>query len=243
MCVSGRTGWRSSRSRPRSGLKARRAGGFIPPGQARRLAIGWRMNRKLVIGLIGGIGSGKSLVAAEFAKHGGRIINADQAGHDALRDPDVRARVVQRWGKDLLDERGEIVRRRLGAIVFADEAERKALEAIVFPRIGEDLRRQIDAARADPEEKLIGLGAAVMLEAGWNSVCDRLVYVDVPREERLRRLTRQRGWTEQEVEARERAQLPLTVKASRADHAIDNSGSPDALAGQVSALLRTWGLA
>jgi dephospho-CoA kinase len=200
------------------------------------------MSGKPVIGVVGGIGSGKSRVAAEFAKHGGRVIDADMAGHHALRQPDVKAQVVGRWGREILDENGEVARKKLARVVFADADERRALEAMVFPWIGQELRRQIAAARDDPEVRLIVLDAAVMLEAGWNSECDRVVYVDVPRDERYRRLAQQRGWTAEEVQAREAAQWPLDVKAARADHTLDNAGPPEALAAQVESLLRTWGL-
>jgi dephospho-CoA kinase len=200
-------------------------------------------NSKLVVGLIGGIGSGKSTVAAAFARHGARVVSGDQAGHEALRDPEVRQRVVERWGRGILNEQGEIDRRRLGAIVFADPAERAALEALVHPWIERRLREQIDAAARDPGVKLIVLDAAVLLEAGWNKACDRLVYVHAPREQRLRRLAAQRGWSAKEVAAREQAQLSLADKVRRAEDAVDNSGPPEATARQVDDLLRRWGLA
>ncbi len=81
-----------------------------------------------------------------------------------------------------------------------------------------------------------------MLEAGWNGACDRLVFVDAPRPLRLERVARQRRWTAADVEARERAQLPLTAKAARADHVLDNSGNIEDLERQVDDLLRTWGM-
>lgn len=198
---------------------------------------------KMVIGLIGGIGSGKSQVAAAFARRGGCIIAGDQLGQAALRDPDIRARVAQRWGADVLDEHGEINRRRLAAIVFADPAELKALEALTHPWIRGRIQADIEAARRDPAVPLIVLDAAIMLEAGWNEVCDRLVYIEAPRGLRLERVARQRGWSEKEVAAREQAQLPLTAKANRADHVIENSATLDHLDRQVDDLLHLWGLA
>jgi dephospho-CoA kinase len=197
---------------------------------------------KPVIGLLGGIGSGKSRVAEVFARHGARVIDADRVGHDALRDPEVRRRIVERWGAGLLDDKGEIVRRRLGQIVFADDNERRALEAIVHPWIGRRVREEVDAAQAQADSGFVLLDAAVMLEAGWNNACDKLVFVDAPRAVRLERVARQRGWTETEVQARERAQLPLTAKAARADHVLDNSGTLEDLERQVDDLLRIWGL-
>jgi dephospho-CoA kinase len=196
---------------------------------------------KRVVGLLGGIGSGKSQVAAALAQHGARIIAGDQLGQAALRDPDIRARVVSRWGQGVLDESGEIDRRRLAAIVFADPAQRKALEAITHPWIRQRIHAEVEEARHDPHVTLIVLDAAVMLEAGWNDVCDSLVYVDAPREVRRERVARQRGWSETEVEAREQAQLPLTEKAVRADHVLNNSASLEHLNRQVNDLLHLWG--
>ncbi len=198
---------------------------------------------KLVIGLIGGIGSGKSQVAAVFARHGARVIAGDQLGQAALRDADIRARVASRWGDGILDERGEIDRRRLGAIVFADAAELKALESITHPWIRWRIHAEIEQARGDPRVPLIVLDAAIMLEAGWNDVCDRLIYIDAPRAVRLERVAAQRGWSEKEVDAREQAQLPLTEKALRADHVLENSTSLEHLNRQVNDLLHLWGLA
>lgn len=193
---------------------------------------------KPVLGLLGGIGSGKSTVAAALVRRGGRLISGDSLGHEALRQPEVRERVVGRWGPDVLGADGEVSRRKVAALVFADDGERRALESMVFPWIERRFREEIAAANADPEVAFVVLDAAIMLEAGWNNVCDRLVYVDAPRAVRLRRLAEQRGWSEREVQARERAQFPLTDKASRADFAIDNSDGPEAVLPQVDELLR-----
>ncbi len=198
---------------------------------------------KRVVGLIGGIGSGKSQVAAAFARHGARVIAGDQLAHAALRDPDIRARIAARWGEGVLDEDGEVNRRRLAAVVFADPAELKALEAITHPWIRRRLHGEMEAARANPRVPLVVLDAAIMLEAGWNDVCDCLVYIEAPRAVRLARVARQRGWTEKEVDAREQAQLPLTEKVVRADHVLDNSASLEHLNRQVNDLLHLWGLA
>ena len=194
-----------------------------------------------VLGLIGGIGSGKSHVAAELARHGGRIVSGDQAGHEALTRPEIREQVVRRFGAEVLNER-EVDRKKLGRRVFADPAERQALEAIVFPFIMTRLKEQIAAARQDRQVEFVVLDAAIMLEAGWNNVCDQIVYIHAPRAVRLQRLAQNRGWTAPEVAAREQAQMPLTDKATRADAAIDNSGPPEAVARQVPALLDRLGI-
>jgi len=195
-----------------------------------------------VIGLIGGIGSGKSLVASEFARRGGKVVRGDDLGHEGLRQPELRDRLVERWGREILAQDGEIDRRKVAAIVFDNPAELRALEALVHPWIGRRFREEVEAAERDPAIKFVVLDAAVMLEAGWDGVCDWLIYVHAPRPERLRRLAEQRGWSPRDVEARERAQWPLAEKASRADFAVDNSGSPAATAEQVEALLRKLGV-
>jgi dephospho-CoA kinase len=201
------------------------------------------MAGKPVIGLVGGVGAGKSRAAAAFARRGARVISGDALAHEALRQPAVVEQVVRRWGPEMIDDKGEVQRRKLGAIVFADEGERRALEAMVHPWIKERIRAEVDAARNDPAVRLIVLDAAIMLEAGWSDVCDRLVFIDAPAALRLKRVAGQRGWTAAEVEAREAAQLPLTAKAAHADHRLDNSASPEHLDRQVDGLLRLWGLA
>jgi dephospho-CoA kinase len=196
---------------------------------------------KPVIGLIGGIGSGKSLVAAEFARRGGRIVSGDKAGHEALRQPPIREQVVRHFGPEVLAVDGQVDRKKLGARVFADPAARQALETLVFPYIKEKLQSEIAAAQQDVQVAFVVLDAAIMLEAGWNKVCDWLVYIHAPRAARLARLAAQRGWCAKEVAARENAQMTLTDKVNCADWAIDNSGTPEDTACQVADLVSRLG--
>jgi dephospho-CoA kinase len=182
------------------------------------------------------MGSGKSQVAAELARRGARVISGDQIGHEALRQPEILAQVLARWGKGVLDEAGNVSRQKLGAVVFADPQERRGLETLVFPWIGRRLAEEV--AATDPTVPLIVVDAAVMLEAGWNSCCDVVVYVHAPRPVRLKRLAEQRGWSEKEVDARAQAQLSLTEKASRAAFVLENAGTLEQLGLQIDALLR-----
>ena len=197
---------------------------------------------KPVVGLVGGIGSGKSQVARAFARRGGALVDADPIGHAALEQPEILQQVRVAWGERILDTEGEVDRKKLGAIVFASPVERARLERLVHPWIGRRIREQVAQLQADPAVAFVVLDAAVMVEAGWNRVCDRLVYVHAPRAQRLARVAAQRGWNEQEFAQREHAQLALTAKATLADAAVDNTGSPEAIQEQVDRLVRAWSL-
>lgn len=196
---------------------------------------------KPVLGIVGGIGSGKSLVAAALVARGGYLIDADHLGHEALRQPDIREQIVHRWGKALLDTDGEVQRRDLGKIVFANLADRQALEALVFPwierRIGEEIKR----GQGDPRYAFIILDAAIMLETGWDTACDKILFVEAPRPLRLDRLRRQRGWSEEELARREASQWPLEEKKGRADAVVANQGDPSFLHERLKMLLGEWG--
>ena len=195
-----------------------------------------------VIGLVGGIGSGKSSVAAEFARHGAVVISGDKLGHEALRQPEIRAKAIGRFGPSILGGDGEINRRALAAIVFPEAEKLRDLESIVFPFIEKGLREQVAAAQRNPAVPFIVVDAAVMLEAGWEGLCDKIIYVDAPLRLRLARLASQRGWTKEEVSSRSQAQLTTQKKAARAHATIDNSGPLAALGPQVAQLLTAWGI-
>jgi dephospho-CoA kinase len=191
-----------------------------------------------VIGLIGGIGSGKSQVAAELARRGAKIIEGDQLGHEALRQPEVRKQLQARWGPDIIPSQGAIDRRKVGAIVFANPGERRFLESVVFPYIESRIAAELALARQTATVPLIVLDAAILLETGWGRHCDWIVYVHAPREQRVQRISQQRGWTEKEMQQRSGAQLSLTDKVSRADFVLDNSGTLDDLVRQIDQLLQ-----
>jgi dephospho-CoA kinase len=193
-----------------------------------------------VVGLIGGIGSGKSAAAAQFERRGAVVIAADQLGHEALAQPAIRDAIVKRW-PGVVGEDGQIDRRKLGAIVFGDEDSRRELEAMTHPYIRRRIEEEIAKAKRE-QAPLVIVDAAVLLEAGWDSACDRLVYVEAPREARLARVTGKRGWDARDLEGREAAQLPLTRKYARADHVLENSSTLEHLGRQVEDLMHRWGL-
>jgi dephospho-CoA kinase len=203
----------------------------------------YRHGTKPTIGLIGGIGAGKTTAALLLAARGGRIVNADAIGHEALEQPDIRAAVAARWGQGAFAPDGKPDRRAIARIVFADSHERGALEGMVFPYIRDRVNSEILRAQGEPACRFVVLDAAVMLEAGWEQVCDRIVYVDAPRPARLARLAAGRGWTDEQLAAREAAQWPAADKMKRANAVAVNDGEPGQLQLQIDRLLEEWGIA
>lgn len=191
-----------------------------------------------VLGLVGGIGSGKSHVGREFQELGATVIEADGFGHEALRQPDIKAKAVEYWGEGILDGTGAIDRRTLGRIVFGDERERETLERLVFPWIEKRIRSELGKAQSSPMTPLIVLDAAIMMESGWSGICDALVFVDAPDEVRFERVARHRGWTREDWQRREASQWDLAAKRQAAQHVVMNAGSP--VRSQVAELMNQY---
>jgi dephospho-CoA kinase len=194
----------------------------------------------IVIGLLGGIASGKSLVAEQFCKLGAGLLDGDQAGHEVLTLPEVKELVRERWGAAVFGPDGNVDRKALGRIVFdpspAGRSELEYLERITHPRIGERLRQQAASLAAEGLAVAV-LDAPVMLKAGWDAFCDHIVFVEAPEETRRARAM-SRGWRQEDIAARETVQEPLATKRQRADFVIDNSGTRDQTQAQVERLWR-----
>lgn len=191
----------------------------------------------LVIGIVGGIASGKSFVSQQLCELGAECLDADRAGHEVLAREHVRTTLRNRWGNQIVNTDGEVDRRRVAEIVFAPPPdgprELAYLESITHPLIGEILREQIEALRRRGDCPAVVLDAPLLLKAEWDAVCDLLLFVAASRDVRLAR-ARQRGWTEQQFAAREAAQLPLNLKQARADVVIDNDGDPNETRRQIA---------
>lgn len=199
----------------------------------------------LIIGLAGGIASGKSYVAAEFGRLGAVVIDADRLGHEVLRNAEVREELLAEFGAEILDERGEIDRRALARLVFSDTPTAQSrlgmLERISHPRIEALIRNRIDEFRAAGYPAVV-VDAAVMFKSGWDRWCDRIVFVECSLETRIRR-AEARGWSRRELLDREARQTPLAEKRARATDLVDNDDQPRVpLADQVRQLWAKWGL-
>lgn len=193
----------------------------------------------ILIGILGGVASGKSEVSGRLRSLGAAVLDADRVGHAVLREAEIRRAVQCRWGETVLDAAGEIDRRRVAEIVFSTTPESRTelafLEALTHPRIGQQLQEQLAELHREGVRAAV-LDAPVMLKAGWDRMCQRIVFVDAPRDVRFAR-ARQRGWTEADFSAREAAQEPVETKRRRADVIIDNSATRQHLFAQVD---RFW---
>jgi len=193
-----------------------------------------------ILGLVGGIASGKSAVAAEFAALGAVLLDADKAAHEVINLPATRSELVARWGQDILLPSGGIDRSAVAQRVFAESprgaADLRFLERTLHPCI----RKRFEAALsslADGKNSVAVIDAPLLLEAEWADLCDTVVFVDCPRKKRLERAGR-RNWTAAQFAAREAAQMPIEEKKRRATEKIVNTDSPAELGEQVQALWR-----
>jgi dephospho-CoA kinase len=193
-----------------------------------------------VLGIVGGVASGKSLVSRQLQALGAAMIDADKIGHEVLRAPEVEAAVRARWGSGVFDESGRVNRRAVAKIVFAPNSEGRAelvfLERLTHPRITARLQAELDSLLAKGDVKAVVLDAALLFRGGWDKLCDRVLFVDAPLEQRMAR-AQTRGWAAADVAAREASQEPLEEKRRRSHVVIDNAGTPEETLEQVR---RVW---
>lgn len=191
-----------------------------------------------VIGLAGGIGAGKSTVARAFERLGCFVIDSDQRAKAALDRPDVRDALVEWWGADVLAADGRIDRSKVAKIVFADPEQRTRLEELVHPIVREDRAAMIREARADGRGgRAVIVDAPLLFEAGVDSECDFVVFVDTPREQRLQRVSQTRNWDEAELDRREASQMPIDEKRLRSHYVVENQGRPEEVDEQAAQVL------
>jgi dephospho-CoA kinase len=189
-----------------------------------------------LVGILGGVASGKSLVSEQLRQLGAAVISADKLAHEVLRRDEVKRQVLGLFGSAVFGPDGEVDRQQVAKIVFAPPPdgprELKRLEQITHPAIGTMIREDIERLRNEGKFPAIVLDIPLLAEAGWNKVCSRVLYVDAPHEVRLARATG-RGWSRDEFDRREAVQQSLTFKRELADTIIDNSGTAEATAAQV----------
>jgi len=194
-----------------------------------------QVNQPPIIGLIGGIGSGKSTVANILAGCGCVVSNADQLAHEELAHPEVVALLEDHWGPEVLNEQQQPDRGKIAAIVFQDDIERAWLERVLHPRV--IARRNAQFADASADAPAYVIDAPLLVESGGAGECDHLIFVRTPRDKRLERVAQSRDWNEQEYGQRELAQMDLDEKEALAGFVINNDCDLEELRTRVEDVL------
>jgi dephospho-CoA kinase len=192
-----------------------------------------------VVGLTGGIATGKSTVSKLLAAAGALIIDADQVARDVVR-PGLPAwkSVVAQFGPGILTTDGGIDRDRLGAMIFNDPARKAALEQIIHPAVGAAMARQLAEIAENAPDSVVVLDVPLLYEAKMEAGLEGVIVVYAPDDIQLQRLMQRNGLSREDALARIAAQMPVAEKCRRADIVIDNSGSLEATRTQVAALWR-----
>lgn len=193
----------------------------------------------IVIGIIGGIASGKSFVAKIFEGFGALRIDADRIGHQVLTEKQTIQGIKEIWGDRVFDSSGNVNRSELAKIVFECNSELQKLEQITHPRIESLIQQTLN--RAEPSYPAAVIDAPVMIKAGWHRHCDKLVFIDCPREIRLTRAM-ERGWTQEMFDQRENSQTTLAAKKALATDIVQNPHDSDLIRPQLHELWNQWGL-
>ena len=189
--------------------------------------------KKPIIGILGGIGSGKSTVAAEFAKLGCKVIDADKIAHESLEKKTVKERVLSLFGKGILNSTGKIDRKKLADIAFTDAEKLSSLNKIIHPLVLEQAEELIKRYNRQNQVKAIVLDMPLLVEVGWAKRCDRLIFVDCNEKSRLKRAKKIGLFDENKIKIREKFQISLDNKADLADNVIDNNSGFALLSKQI----------
>jgi dephospho-CoA kinase len=192
---------------------------------------------KPIIGITGGVGSGKSTVAQMFGEIGCLVIAADEQVRQAYQDPDIVRQLHEWWGDEFIDSAGKLNRKKIADIVFSDPGQRQRLERLLHPKVAE-LRHQRMAEVGDNPQILAFIwDTPLLFEAGLRPECDAIVFVESPFGQRLARVEQSRQWNEAELRRREKSQWPLDKKREISDYIIDNTAEADHVRGQVREVL------
>jgi dephospho-CoA kinase len=193
----------------------------------------------IIIGLTGGIGSGKSTVAQYLAELGAVVIDADKVGHEAFQPgTPLYNEVISAFGKEIIASDGNIDRKKLGQVVFADPEARERLNQMTWSRIWEMIVARINNLRQQNMDVVV-VEAFGLIEAGWHKLVDRVWVVSVSEKAVVDRLKKQRGMTEAEILARIRSQPSNEERMKYADVVIRNEGKPEEVRRKVGELWKT----
>jgi len=192
---------------------------------------------KPIIGLAGGIGSGKSYIAGLFAELGCGVIDSDAQVREVYRDPDVLSTIRSWWGDGVIGPDGQADRRGIAARVFDDPRERQRLEALIHPRVDALRRHRMKEFAIDPKIVAFVWDTPLLFEAGLQDRCDAVIFIETPFEERVKRVAGSRGWDASELQRREKLQWPLDRKREISDDVLQNTADAGDIRRQVRDVL------
>ena len=192
-----------------------------------------KAGRKPIIGILGGIGSGKSTVAAEFVKLDCGLIDADKITHELLEEKSVKEKIINLFGEDILDSSEKISHKKLADIVFDDSQKLSMLNSIIHPLVLKKTEELIEKYNRQKQVKAVVLDMPLLLEVGWEEHCDRLIFVDCEEKIRAER-AKKMGFNKNQLKIREKFQISLDKKASIADNTIVNNSGFWTLVKQVA---------
>ncbi|HXV22195.1 MAG TPA: dephospho-CoA kinase [Desulfuromonadales bacterium] len=197
--------------------------------------------RSLILGVTGGIASGKSLVTEIFRSLGALVVSADELAREAvLPGSETLNRLVGQFGREILQADGALDRKALAERVFTNAGAREALNRITHPAIAALAEKRLQEL-SQQAGRLVVYEAPLLFEAGAEKRVDAVLVVRIDEPLQIERLLRRDGLTEEQARARIAAQMPQAEKVARADYVIDNSGSPEATAEQVKKIFRQLG--
>ncbi|KPL02380.1 MAG: hypothetical protein AMJ90_06025 [candidate division Zixibacteria bacterium SM23_73_2] len=177
----------------------------------------------LLIGITGGIASGKTEVAKVFQKKGAIVLSGDEIGKDVVeKNPALLKKLIKTFGKEILDSKKRLKRKKLGEIAFSSYPLTKKLNEIVHPYLLKNLKLKINNLKRKKHKGVVVIDAALIVEWGFEKDLDYLIFVDCPEKERIKRLIQKKTYTKKEAEQRIKAQLPEAEKRKRADFIINN---------------------
>jgi dephospho-CoA kinase len=192
------------------------------------------MKTKPIIGILGGVGCGKSTAASFFAQLGCAVIDADGIAHRILDKPEIKDQLIKRWGVKVLNADGTVNRTQIAEWVFGSMDELNFLNSLVHPRVLEHSETMIKAHRADPNTFGIVLDMPLLLEVGWEKKCDFLIFISCLEEKRRERIARKAKIDVEQLEKREKSQFSLDKKKSKAHYVVCNNSDKSDMAEQIA---------
>ena len=192
-------------------------------------------NHKAIIGILGGIGSGKSTVANILANNGCAVINADKIAHELLEQNDIKQKIVAAFGSTILTD-DHIDRKKLADLVFESGRNTDIINSIIHPEVLKKIDKLIDFFSRDNNIRAIVLDVPLLAEVGWNNKCDKLIFVDSDPETRFKRAALN-GLSQDEIKKREKFQISLDIKSNLAHYIVHNNSDLGITADQVIQVL------